>query len=44
MAYEPSEILTATALTYSNKELDEASKSYESLVNLMIDIKIQDLF
>jgi hypothetical protein len=39
MAYEPSEILTATALTYSNKELDEASKSYESLVNLMIDIK-----
>ena len=39
MAYEPSEILTATALTYSNKELDEASKSYENLVNLMIDIK-----
>jgi hypothetical protein len=39
MAYEPSEILTATALTYSNKELDEASKSYESLVNLMKDIK-----
>jgi len=39
MAYEPSEILTATALTYSNKELDEASMSYESLVNLMKDIK-----
>ena len=39
MAYEPSEILTAAALTYSNNELDEASKSYDSLVKLMVDIK-----
>ena len=39
MAYEASEIMTAAALTYSNNELDTASKSYEGLVTLMVDIK-----
>jgi len=39
MAYESSEIMTAAALTYDNSKLNEASKSYEGLVTLMLDIK-----
>ena len=39
MAYEPSEIMTAAALTYKDNKLDEASKSYDGLVALMSDIK-----
>ena len=39
MAYEASEIMCASALLYSNNQLDKYSKDYEGLVDLAKDIK-----
>ena len=39
MAYEASEIMCASALLYSNNQLDKYSKDYEGLVDLVADIK-----
>lgn len=39
MAYEPSEIMFAASLLYSNKLLDEQSKTVEGLSNLMVDAR-----
>ena len=39
MAYEVSEIMAASALLYTNEQLEKHSKDYEGLVDLAIDIK-----
>ncbi len=39
MAYEASEIMAASALLYTNEQLENHSKDYEGLVDLAIDIK-----
>ena len=39
MAYEPSEIMTAAALIYTNNQLDKYSKNFDGLVDLAEDIK-----
>jgi len=40
-SYEPSEITTASALMYSNKELMDFAKDRSGLKSLMQDIKIK---
>lgn len=39
MAYETSEIMAASALLYTNEQLEKHSKDYDGLVDLAIDIK-----